>query len=193
MMLPDIPVKNEFFNNPLADQAVNRLPAPSFQLLMRSNHNRFQAKTNFSEAKVLFIEDNDDQWLLIKHTMKACLPEIAPVRVATASQALELLEEWRHQEWELPQLILLDLYLPDSEDGWQVLKRIKAMPAPIKLIPIVILSCSDSANDITRSYQLGASSYLVKPVSPGQWLVRFRELRTYWLETVTLPPKHYTF
>lgn len=63
---------------------------------------------------------------------------------------------------DLPQLILLDLNLPDIS-GIELLRRIKKTRA--FMIPVVILTMSNEDQDIQKSYDLGASSYLVKPIS----------------------------
>ena len=148
-------------------------------------------KANFERAKVLVVEDNDDQWVFIQKAMREVLPEVSTIRVASPGEALVLLKEWQDQEWEIPKLILLDLYLPTNSDGWTLLRHIKAMPTPLNQIPIMMLSASVSKVDITTAYELGASSYLVKPVGFPEWLMYFQELRTYWWETVTLPPLQY--
>jgi CheY-like chemotaxis protein len=147
---------------------------------------------NFKRAKILVIEDNEDHWTLIKNAMQHCLPEVTPVWAQTLDQAMELLNDWSIQEWELPKLILLDLYMPAREDGWHLLKQIKTMPALCSQIPIVMLSASDDPEDITDAYQHGSSSYMVKPTDFAGWLTYFQELRNYWWETVTLPPMRFS-
>ncbi|SOD89988.1 response regulator [Spirosoma fluviale] len=159
---------------------------------MKSNNEQVKIKANFNLAKVLVIDDSDDHWHLIQKALKTCLPEVASVRAASPQQALTLLKEWETQEWELPKQILLDLYLPDRKDGWGILQQIKAMPAPLNQIPIVMLSSSTDNYDILEAYQLGVSSYLVKPGSYDEWLAYFQELRAYWWETTTLPPLQFT-
>jgi len=104
-----------------------------------------------------------------------------------------LLYEWNHQEWELPKLILLDLYLPTNEAGWELLMHIKGMRSPINWIPVVVLSSSANGDDILKAYRLGASSYLVKPYRISDWFTYFRELKTYWWETASLPPLRFTW
>ena len=149
-------------------------------------------RANLRQAKVLIIEDNLDHWVLMKKALQHCLPEVTHIRVDTPDQALELLNEWRHQEWEIPKLIILDLYLPDRMDGWKLLQQIKAMPASCSQIPVVMLSSSDVRNDISEAYDRGAASYLVKPTDLMGWIAFFQELRTYWWETVTLPPLQFS-
>ncbi|SFF39657.1 response regulator [Spirosoma endophyticum] len=157
-----------------------------YNVIMKRIETSVQA--NLRNAKVLIIEDNEDQWLLMSQAMQQCLPEVTPVRMATPQQAMRLLEVWCYQEWEIPKLILLDLYLPSSEEGWQLLKWIKAMPASINLIPIVMFSGSADPVDIEQSYRAGTAAYVVKPTQFAAWLPLFQELRSFWWETVTLPP-----
>ncbi|SFF36294.1 response regulator [Spirosoma endophyticum] len=145
-------------------------------------------RANFSNAKVLIIENNEDQWVLMSRAWQQRLGEVTTERVATIQQAMSLLEAWRYQEWEIPKLILLDLYLPRREDGWRFMTWIKAMPASISLVPIVMLSSSADPVDIEQSYQVGISAYVVKPVDFAGWVTYFNELRFYWWETASLPP-----
>jgi two-component system, chemotaxis family, response regulator Rcp1 len=84
-----------------------------------------------------------------------------------------------------PTLILLDLNLP-RRDGRQVLAVIKGDDL-FRRIPVVILSSSDSEKDITSCYQLGANSYVVKPVELQAYRAAVRKLEDFWLSTATLP------
>lgn len=149
-------------------------------------------KANFTQAKVLLVEDNNDHYLLIERAMKEYLPEVSLVHVGTPLEALSLLDEWSTQEWEMPKLILQDLYLPAREDGWYLLEQIKLMPIPGNQIPVIILSSSDNREDIEEVYQRGGTSYLIKPASFAGWQTYFQELRAYWWETVTLPPLQFS-
>ncbi|SFC87527.1 response regulator [Spirosoma endophyticum] len=158
---------------------------------MKSNDSYQENKANFRQAKILVIDDNNDQWLLIQKAMQEVLPEVTVVWVSETTQALLLLEEWQTQEWEIPKMILLDLYMPENSDGWNLLQQIKRMPSPCDRIPIVMLSASINKTDIRTAYELGVSSYLIKPIDFQDWIAYFQELRTYWWETVTLPPLQY--
>ncbi|AKD54369.1 response regulator [Spirosoma radiotolerans] len=149
-------------------------------------------KTNFNRAKLLIVEDNLDHWMIMKKAMDQCLAEVTPVLATTAQQAITMLNEWHCQEWDAPKLILLDLYLPERTDGWALLRQIKNQPSPCNQIPVIILSTSNDSTDIADSYQLGSSSYIVKPNEFSGWLAYFKELRTYWWETVTLPPLQFS-
>jgi CheY-like chemotaxis protein len=85
-----------------------------------------------------------------------------------------------------PDLILLDLYLPKI-DGFQVLQAIKSNPQ-LRRIPIVVLTDSKSEEDIRASYELGASSYLAKPMTFELLVEAVNTLGDYWFDIVELPP-----
>jgi len=158
---------------------------------MKSKVNR--NPINSKNTKLLIVEDNDDQWQIIQLAMRQDLGQVTIERASSVQQALSLLNEWENNEWEMPKLILSDLYMPDNVDGWQLVRQIKAMATPIRRIPIVMLTSSDSATDIEQAYSLGIAAYMVKPVNFEGWLTCFREVRTYWLETTTLLPLSYEF
>lgn len=84
-----------------------------------------------------------------------------------------------------PGLILLDLNMPKL-DGREALKAIKEDPE-LRQIPVVVLTTSKTEEDIFRSYDLGASSFISKPVSFEQLVKVIAELGRYWLEIVDLP------
>ena len=87
-----------------------------------------------------------------------------------------------------PDLILLDLNMP-RKDGREALAEIKANPA-LRSIPTVVLTVSKAEEDILRSYDLGANSYITKPVSFGGLVEALKALSMYWFEIVALPPAH---
>lgn len=82
-------------------------------------------------------------------------------------------------QYPLPDLILLDLKMPGI-DGFEVLKRIKDTPL-IKRIPVVILTSSKEEGDRALSYDIGANSYLVKPVAFTGFVDVVRQIEDYWL------------
>ena len=85
----------------------------------------------------------------------------------------------------LPGLILLDLNMP-KKDGRAALAEIKGDPN-LRHIPIVVLTTSVDEQDVVRSYDLGVSSFITKPVTFGGLVEAMRTLRSYWLELVELP------
>ena len=81
---------------------------------------------------------------------------------------------------DLPKLILLDLKLP-LVDGHYVLRQIRTNPT-IRHVPIVVLTSSREARDIYQCYQLGISSYIVKPVNFDEFTDAAKVIAKYWLE-----------
>ena len=84
-----------------------------------------------------------------------------------------------------PGLILLDLNMP-RKDGRQALEEIKRDP-DLRRIPVVILTTSKTEEDVLRSYDLGANSFITKPVTFDRLVDIVRALGTYWFEIVELP------
>lgn len=84
-----------------------------------------------------------------------------------------------------PGLILLDLNMP-KKDGREALREIKSQPE-LRRIPVVVLTTSKADTDITQIYDLGANSFIAKPVSFEALVNVMQALGHYWLETVELP------
>ena len=84
-----------------------------------------------------------------------------------------------------PGLILLDLNMP-KKDGREALREIKADPR-LKSIRVVVLTTSKAEEDIFRTYDLSAASYITKPVTFAALIEVVRTLGKYWLEIVELP------
>jgi CheY-like chemotaxis protein len=84
-----------------------------------------------------------------------------------------------------PSLILLDLNMP-RKDGREALAEIKADPN-LRRIPIVVMTTSQAEEDIFRSYDLGASSFITKPVTFDRLVDLMKALGNYWIEFVELP------
>ncbi len=137
---------------------------------------------------IFLVEDNEqDEILTIKALKKnKVLNEIKVAR--DGSEALDFLfnEEASNYAKDLPQLILLDLKLP-KVDGLEVLKKIRTSPRT-KLIPVVILTTSKEDSDLLSGYELGANSYVRKPVDFHEFTEAVRSLGTYWLILNERPP-----
>jgi len=84
-----------------------------------------------------------------------------------------------------PGLILLDLNMP-KKDGREALREIKADP-DLRRIPIVVLTTSKAEEDIYRTYDLGANSFIAKPVKFESLVTLMKEIKRYWIEIVELP------
>ena len=86
----------------------------------------------------------------------------------------------------LPDLILLDIKMPVI-DGFEVLRQVKSAPV-LRRIPVVILSSSREEGDRAMTYDTGANSYLVKPISLEGMLEIVRKIKDYWLTINVRPP-----
>ncbi len=86
-----------------------------------------------------------------------------------------------------PGIILLDLNMP-KKDGREALREIKSDPG-LRSIPIVVLTTSKHEEDVLRSYDLGANSYITKPVTFQGLVDVVKSLGNYWLEIVELPER----
>jgi len=114
------------------------------------------------EIKIMLVEDNPEDAAFTKRVLKFNQLNGDLVLATNGREAMEALER-RHKEGNPPNLILLDINLPDIS-GIDLLTRIKEDTRFCK-IPVVILTGSNEDQDIQKSYDLGASSYLVKPIS----------------------------
>ena len=89
-----------------------------------------------------------------------------------------------------PGLILLDLNMP-KKDGREALREIKSDPS-LRGIPVVVLTSSKAEEDICQTYDLGANSFVVKPVSFEGLVVVMKALQTYWFEIVEIGDNGYS-
>jgi two-component system response regulator len=87
--------------------------------------------------------------------------------------------EGKHQQAKLPDLILLDLHLP-GKDGLEVLEELKRDPA-LQRIPVVVLTTSDSEQDIETAYRLGASCFITRPAGFSDYLNMMHWIEDFWL------------
>lgn len=135
---------------------------------------------------ILLVEDNPADVLL---TEEALLDSKLSVRLDTVKDGEEALAYLRrqgeHADVPVPDLILLDLNLP-RKDGRELLKDIKGDPA-LKVIPVVILTTSESEEDVLKSYELHANCYITKPVGFEQFIKVVHSIQSFWFSIVRLP------
>ncbi len=137
----------------------------------------------FSRKSILLVEDNrdDEELTVLALQENRLLNEIHVAR--DGAEALDfLLAEGRYEyrdPRDLPQVVLLDLKLPKLS-GLEVLQRMRSHPQ-LKLLPVIILTTSLEEKDIMESYDLGANSYIRKPVDFSNFLEAVRHLSLYWL------------
>jgi CheY-like chemotaxis protein len=142
-------------------------------------------------AQILLIEDNRmDAELTLDAFHEAKL--LNTIHIASNGQeALDYLfgrgQYADRNTFPLPNLILLDLKLPGI-DGFEVLRQIKSTPI-LKRLPVVILTSSKEEGDRALSYDYGANSYLVKPVSFDGFMGVVRQIEGYWLSLNVAPPE----
>ena len=126
---------------------------------------------------ILLVEDNsDDEQLTLRAMRQSDIPNI--IRVARdGAEAIDFL--FGPTAGPLPDLVLLDLKLPKIS-GLEVLQKIREADVS-KSLPVVILTSSDEERDIVKSYNLGANSYIRKPVDFDEFIDAVRQLGLYWL------------
>jgi two-component system, response regulator len=143
-----------------------------------------------SEGTILLVEDNEDDELLTLRAFKGAGIGNEVVVVRDGVQALEYLFATGayagRNKTVLPRVVLLDLNLPKI-GGLEVLKRLREDECT-KLLSIVILTSSKEEEDIVRSYELGANSYVRKPVDFAEFARAVKTLGLYWLLLNQPPP-----
>lgn len=125
---------------------------------------------------ILLVEDNPDDEEL---TLDALRRGGVTSEICVAHDGAEALEILFAAERAKPQLILLDLKLP-RVSGLEVLRRIRNAPET-RFIPTVVLTSSSESSDILGSYELGANSYVRKPVEFGEFIRAVQTLGAYWV------------
>lgn len=137
----------------------------------------------------------DDSRLDVELTLDAFREARLPCIVDVASDGEEALRYLRGEgEYAdrtmrpFPDLVLLDLNMPGL-DGREVLRQIKGTPV-LRRLPVVVLTSSQEEGDLITSYENGANSYLVKPVSFDRLMQMAQQIQDYWLTTNVGPPMH---
>jgi CheY-like chemotaxis protein len=140
-------------------------------------------------APILMAEDDADDRLITQKALEENRVANPLVTVGDGEELLDYLH--RRGRYALPApaatpcFILLDLNMPRM-DGREALKLIKLDPS-LRKIPVVILTTSKAEEDILRTYNTGANSYITKPVTFQGLVEVIRSLKSYWLEIVDLP------
>lgn len=139
---------------------------------------------------ILLVEDNPDDEELTIRTLKKNHIMNEMVIAHDGSEALDyLFGQGRYSgrdKHDLPVVILLDIKLPKIS-GLEVLKRIRG-DKRTRLLPVVILTSSDEERDLVESYELGANSYVRKPVNFLEFQNAVQNLALYWLILNETPP-----
>lgn len=132
-------------------------------------------------------DDDEDDYLLTKKALKESMLLNTLIRVRDGEELLDYLYGRGSYKNDAvrPGVILLDLNMP-RKDGREALKEIKSDP-DLRDIPVVIFTTSKAEEDIYRTYQLGSSSFITKPVTFENLITVMKALGTYWFEIVQLP------
>lgn len=132
---------------------------------------------------VLIVDDNEMDTELAAEAFRHSAQDTVLHIANNGQQALDYLfgkKQYANRKlYPLPRLVLLDIKMPGM-DGLEVLEKIKGDDS-IKHLPVIMLTSSADQRDRARSYELGANSYLVKPVSFGQFRTMVGVIDEYWL------------
>ncbi len=142
---------------------------------------------NVQEVKILLVEDDPGHARLIEKNLRRSKINNKIAMVSDGQQALDYLfgqGEYAGSERPSPLLVLLDLNLPVL-DGYQVLQHMKA-DEHTKHIPVVVLTTTDDAREVSRCYELGCNVYITKPVDYDQFSEAIHKLGLF-LSVVTIP------
>jgi CheY-like chemotaxis protein len=142
-------------------------------------------------AQILLVEDNEMDVILTLDAFREARLKNKIIVARNGEEALDYLfgrgEFSDRKSFPLPNLILLDLKMPKI-DGFEVLRQIKATPK-LKRIPVIILTSSKEDGDRILSYEIGANSYLAKPVSFDGFIEVVRKIDDYWFTlNIEAPP-----
>jgi len=138
---------------------------------------------------ILMVDDDPDDRLLFKEACEEVRLRNPLDFLENGEQLVDYLKRrGRYAELEgvpFPGIILLDLNMP-LKDGREALEEIKA-DAELRHIPIIVLTTSKDEDDILSSYGLGASSYIVKPISLDRLMRVVNSIGEYWVQIVEVP------
>ncbi len=139
-------------------------------------------------VEILLVEDSPGDIRLTQETFRdAKLKNNLHVARDGVEAMAYLHQEGENEDMPRPDLVLLDLNIP-KKTGHQVLEEIKADES-LKSIPVVILTVSEADEDIAKSYNRHANSFISKPVDLEQFSTVVKSIDEFWFTIVKLPPK----
>jgi len=142
--------------------------------------------SGLGDFQILLIDDHMSDAKLFEHALEQAETRAKLFWVGSAEEGLEYLkQEGRFAGVGRVKLVVSDLSMPGM-DGFQFLSQARKNPA-LAAIPIVIFSSSRAPRDVLRCYQLGANSYITKPMSLETFVAAIGTLVRYWLDIVELP------
>ncbi len=152
----------------------------------RSTSNSSKGTKDAGLKTILLVEDNPDDEALVLHALKK---NKVQANLSVVHDGLEALDYFSHHFDRPPELVLLDLKMPGM-DGLEVLRRLREID-PERTIPVVVFTSSSEEQDVRRCYELGASSYVRKPIEFGPFTEVIRGICAYWLglNVISAPPR----
>jgi CheY-like chemotaxis protein len=136
------------------------------------------------QSVILLAEDREDDILLIRKSFARAYITNPLQVVRDGEELIAYLEgEGKYanrDEYPLPDLLLLDLKMP-RKDGFEVLAWIRKHPT-LRSLPVVVLTSSENMRDVNNAYQLGANSFLVKPMDFENFIEMSRFIGGFWLQ-----------
>jgi CheY-like chemotaxis protein len=136
----------------------------------------------------LLVDDDPDDRFLTQAALRDSRLVNKVYEAVDGEDALAFLRrEGRHVDAPRPDIVLLDLNMP-RKDGRETLAELKADPE-LRSIPVVVLTTSKAEEDIFRSYDLGANSFITKPVGLDSFSSIMTDLARYWFQIVDLPAR----
>lgn len=139
-------------------------------------------------AEVLVVDDNPADAHLAREALSGMAARTRCHVVGDGASALEFLRRTgEYASAPRPDLVLLDLHMP-RRDGRDVLAEVKTDPT-LRQIPIVVLSSSDSEEDVEAVYALNGNCYVTKPDDLDAYARMVREIVAFWLDVAQLPPR----
>lgn len=145
--------------------------------------------SSLNTADILLLEDEPADAYLVKMALKESRIMANLHHVVDGREGMDFLNKvGKYSDVPRPDLIFLDLNMPRM-NGSEFLIEVKA-DEKLRNIPIVVLTTSDVENDVVRCYQLGAASYITKPVDMTQFISAIHQLGNYWFTLVRLPQNH---
>lgn len=134
--------------------------------------------SKLEKPTVLVVEDNPDDWFLIRYQLLRKFPHLEYSWQANTEEVVAYLTASTYTEKEWPRLILLDLYLPNAQKGLQLLQMLKTHSA-YEHIPVIVFSRSADPIDIAKVFAYSANAYVIKPIKLEEWQAVFAELSPY--------------
>ena len=135
--------------------------------------------------EVLIVDDEPADVRLLKMALGQGNYTCNIVTAGNGAEALELLRENVRSRRPTPDLILLDLNMPQM-NGREFLQHVKA-DAALRLAPVVVVSTSDAERDVVSAYELGAAGYLSKPVDIDDLFAAVQRIEDYWFGAMRRP------